>query len=461
MKLFPGIEDKTLRSLKVAVWLYFLLIIFEGGLRKWVLPALSNPLLIVRDPIAIYIIVVARVKGLYSFNPYSFWMVLITSVGVITAVTMGHGNILVALYGARIFLIHFPLMFTMGRILDAHDLIHIGKATLWIAIPTTILIIMQFYSPQSAFVNRGVGGDESGAGFSGALGYFRPPGFFSFTNGNSLYYGFLAAYIFYFWFHSYLINRLLLIAATVCLLLAIPFSISRTLLFETALSLFFMIIALLKKPNYLRRVAIGVVVILIAYNFLKDMGFFGTGVEAFSARYESANETEGGLDGVLIDRFAGGMLASLENASNIPFFGYGIGTGTNAGAVILSGNRAFLIAEQEWGRIIGELGLLMGFIIIFIRVSLSFSLLTRSIKELRKGNTLPWMLLSFGFINVWQGNWAQPTSLGFATLGGGLMLAAFNYGTLEDESVFEEEDVETVTEEMAENITKEDLRFKV
>src|SRR5436853_5276743 len=128
MRLFPNIQDKTLRSLKVAVWLYFLLIIFEGALRKWVLPGLSNPLLIVRDPIAIYIIVVARAKGLYSFNPYSFWMVLVTSIAVITAVTMGHGNIYVALFGARIFLIHFPLMFTIGRILDAHDLIQIGNA---------------------------------------------------------------------------------------------------------------------------------------------------------------------------------------------------------------------------------------------------------------------------------------------------------------------------------------------
>ncbi len=66
-------------------------------------------------------------------------------------------------------------------------------------------------------------------------------------------------------------------------------------------------------------------------------------------------------------------------------------------------------------------------------------MLTRSVKELRKGNTLPWMLLSFAFLNVWQGNWAQPYIIGFAALGGGLMLAAFNYAHLEDASLFEEE----------------------
>jgi hypothetical protein len=35
-----------------------------------------------------------------------------------------------------------------------------GIATLWIAIPMAILIALQFHSPQSAWVNRGVGGEE-------------------------------------------------------------------------------------------------------------------------------------------------------------------------------------------------------------------------------------------------------------------------------------------------------------
>ena len=40
-----------------------------------------------------------------------------------------------------------------------------------------------FLVPQSAWVNRGVGGDTSGARIQGAMDYFRPPGTFSFTTG--------------------------------------------------------------------------------------------------------------------------------------------------------------------------------------------------------------------------------------------------------------------------------------
>ena len=56
--------------------------------------------------------------------------------------------------------------------------------------------------------------------------------------------------------------------------------------------------------------------------------------------------------------------------------------GTNVGSTLLTGDRAFLIAEQEWGRVIGELGLLMGFIVIVIRVFFSFATAKRGIIEL-------------------------------------------------------------------------------
>ena len=79
-------------------------------------------------------------------------------------------------------------MFAIGAIFTVDDVIKVGKVTLWISIPMAVLIGLQFYSPQSAWVNRGVGGDESGAGFTGALGYFRPPGTFSFTNGNAFFF---------------------------------------------------------------------------------------------------------------------------------------------------------------------------------------------------------------------------------------------------------------------------------
>jgi hypothetical protein len=47
---------------------------------------------------------------------------------------------------------------------------------------------------------------------------------------------------------------------------------------------------------------------------------------------------------------------ALISQKNRHFSGLGIGMGTNIGAKRLSGALDFLIAETEWGLIMGELG---------------------------------------------------------------------------------------------------------
>ena len=89
-----GVQEKIRNRLKISIWAYLLLIIFEGALRKWFLPALSNPLLIVRDPLAIYVLLIARTRGFLTFNAYSFWSIVIGIAGTVTAVLLGTATFL-------------------------------------------------------------------------------------------------------------------------------------------------------------------------------------------------------------------------------------------------------------------------------------------------------------------------------------------------------------------------------
>lgn len=410
--------------LKQGIWAYFLLLIFEGALRKWFLPSLATPLLLIRDPIALGLVFITWRRSLLPKNLYLAGMMLIGVVGIFTAVFLGHGNLSVALYGARILLIHFPLIFVMGRILDREDVLKMGKATLWIAIPMAVLIAMQFYSPQSAWVNRGVGGNMEGAGFSGAMGYFRPPGTFSFTNGNTLFFSFASCFIFYFWLNPKEISWPILIGATISLIAAIPFSISRGLTFSIGVTLIFLFVAISRKPKYMGKMLLGSIGIVIALVALNQTDSFQTSTQALFTRFENASKSEGGLEGTLVDRYLGGMIGAIIGSSELPFFGHGLGMGTNVGSILLTGGTQYLISEGEWGRLIGELGLLMGLAVIIIRVGVSAKIALASYQKLMRGNLLPWMLLSFGLLTVPQSQWAQPTSLGFSTLIGGLMLAS-------------------------------------
>src|SRR5438874_839353 len=137
--------DKGKSALKMAIWAYFILLIFEGALRKWGLPSLAAPLLVVRDPVALFILVGSIIQGVFRFDFYvsTMWAVAVTAF----AATMffGHGNAVVALYGFRILVLQFPLIFLIGKLFDRNDVIKMGKVLLWIALPMTILITLQFY----------------------------------------------------------------------------------------------------------------------------------------------------------------------------------------------------------------------------------------------------------------------------------------------------------------------------
>lgn len=415
---------KAIKQLKLGIWLYLLLLFFEGALRRWFLPGLATPLLVVRDPIALWLVLRAIHLGLFRFSIYAFCMATVGLVSFFTTLLFGHENLAVAIYGIRPLILHFPLIFAIRSIFDRDDVIRVGKFVVWLTIPMAILIALQFYSPQSAWVNVGVGGD-GGAGFGGALGYFRPPATFTFTNGTALYFGFAASYIFYFWMNRSGINKIILLLATAGLLAAIPFSISRTLLFSVIVTLLFAVTASLYQPKYIGAMIITGVIGLIALVVLSNTEFFQTATEAFTARFESANESEGGLEGVFGDRYLGGMIGALSySGRDYAFWGQGIGMGTNVGAMLLTGRTQFLISEGEWGRLIGEMGPLLGILAILIRLFFSGALAVSAFKKLSKGDILPWLLLSFALLNIPQSQWAQPTSLGFSIVIGGLVLAS-------------------------------------
>ena len=419
------LDNEALLQLKKAIWLYFWLIIFEGALRKWFLPVLSSPLLIIREPVAIWIIYKAWISDKIPFSGLLYGMTGIGMLAIVTALFAGHGNIFVALFGARIFLLHFPLLFIIGNVFDRSDVLKVGRIVLWISIPMAVLIAVQFYSPQSAFVNRGVGGDIAGAGYSGAMGFLRPPATFSFINGTYLFFGLAASFILYFLIAGKGVNKLVLYAAVVCLIAAVPLSLSRSLAFHVVISMLFAFFLVLRKPENLPRVFIGAIAFTALVAVLFNFNFFQKAYDAFLFRFATASYTEGGLKGTLGGRYVGLMVSAISDALDQPFFGRGIGMGTNVGSMLLTGSRKFLIAEEEWGRQIGELGALLGCSVILLRLALSLRMAVSAYRLLKRDVLLPWMLLSFGLTMLPQGQWAQPTSLGFSVWIGGLIIASF------------------------------------
>ena len=94
----PKVFDATTTLLHIRrlIWLYLLLLIFEGVFRKWIVPQLSAPLLVVRDPVVVAIYVLALRARLFPQNIY------IVSLEIIALLSWATGIIvLLPLYSIR------------------------------------------------------------------------------------------------------------------------------------------------------------------------------------------------------------------------------------------------------------------------------------------------------------------------------------------------------------------------
>src|ERR1700736_4248663 len=156
--LGSGHSDSSLRSLRLLIWLYFWLLLWEGALRKWFLPSFSTPLLVVRDPVVILIYAVALAKGVFPFNRF-IW--LIAAMGVISfgASLFVFDRLGIILYGMRTNFLHLPLIFVVPSVMRQKDVLRIGRWLLLLSLPMTVLVIYQFISPSGAWINAAAGGE--------------------------------------------------------------------------------------------------------------------------------------------------------------------------------------------------------------------------------------------------------------------------------------------------------------
>jgi hypothetical protein len=419
----------TRRKIQLLLWSYFWLIIFEGALRKWVLPGLSTPLLLVREPIAI----TAFFLGwpYLTRRPWSGWVGFLWIVGLAAlflAISVGHRDVPTALFGVRILWFHLPLIFLFASVFTRDDVFTFAKAIAFIAIPMALLIAMQYSLPQSHFVNVAPGGEE-GAGFSGALGKFRPPGTFSFTNGLTEFYALAAACVLalvvsgpkplpkWTWLSS------------AALVVALPVSISRALLFKYILVVIATFAASALSGRSMKNFLIGGCILCVVALAATRLSVVEDAQKAFVARWEMATEHEAedaGVQGVLEKRVGDSTFGAVANAFDAPLLGNGIGLGTNFGATRVAGKRAFLIGEGAWPTTLGELGPILGLAFLGWRLALAVTSLRRALSQARRANALPLILGGYALAMIVMGGTAQPTELGFVVLGAGLMLAACN-----------------------------------
>lgn len=412
-------------SIKILIWAYIALLLIEGALRKWVLPTFADPLLVVRDPVVLAIYALALGAGIFPVNRFVLALGALAVLSVAASVLGGHMHPLVIAYGLRINYLHLPLIWIMGEVLNRRDVERIGAGLLIAAVPMALIMVKQFRSPMDAFINRGVGSDEVGQIF-GADGRIRPPGLFSFISGPQLFFPLCAAFLFDEIGGARRLPWYVLLVCGLAIAVALPVSISRTVMLGTVVVGIAFVCTLPFSSTRLSSLGRPLLLFALLGAGVSRLPVFREGTDVFMMRWDSAaGETGAAAWSGIVDRTVNGFTNPAYFMSVAPPLGHGIGTGSNVGARLLSGQVGFTLAEEEWGKVLLELGPVLGSAFILFRIILVGWLAWRAWRALREDrNALPFLILSAAALTLLQGQWGPPTVLGFGVVGAGLLLGA-------------------------------------
>lgn len=417
-------------NLRTLLWIYLWLLLFEGALRKWIIPTLDTPLLIIRDPLVIWIYIQA-LRNRLSFNNVFFMPNLFLAVAtIITTTIFGEGNVFVTIYGLRTDYLQIPLIFLIPQILDRDDVIAMGRFILYVSIPMAALVILQFRSPQDSWVNKGA--------FLTHYGTVRPSGTFSFIPGLVAFFSLTASFLFFGFLQVRTYKIWLIAPVTFCLLIAAGCSGSRSCLVAIGIVALVAILCVVIRGKGAVGILIAVALIALLIPVLSTFSVFQEGIEQLTERFTDTAAQGEDAQG-MANRYVNSMMGPFDDLEDLPFFGHGLGIGTNAGAGMLRGKREFIGPEDEWGRLFFECGSVFGLLLCVFRATLTLVIAKCAYDALRRDNLLPILIFASSGIPILNGQWGVPTSLGFAIFGAGLTLAACLESQEEDEHDHEEE----------------------
>lgn len=419
---------RNVAAIRTLIWVYFFFLLFEGFLRM-VLPPLSNILIVIRDPFLLAAYVIAQISGVFPWNRYVTMLWLLGLVALVLGMLEWPQAPVMVLYGFRVAFLHVPLIFLIPRVMDDEDVLLFGKWFLVLAAPMAVLMAAQFLGGPDSWLNRGL--DNQFKQITGAEGKIRAPGTFTYTLGPALFFAFTTAFLLLGQFRTRVFPKWLVLVASVGTAVALAISISRLALAQVAIVIAIGLLAVLvtRPTAVVGYIRFGIVV-AITLAVAIQLPVFSEGTRVFATRFEQASDTEGGTEGFL-ERLTWDFTQAYDSMSEAEISGAGLGTGSNVGAALLFGRRGFLLAENEWPRVIRELGPLIGATVLLMRVGLVIWLFAKALGMARKGVMLPILLFGATAPSLFNGIWSQPTVLGFAVIGGGLCLASMNVKTIE------------------------------
>lgn len=424
--------------------MYLFLILYDGILRKWFFPSLSSPLMILKQIIAVIIVI----DGINYLGKMTIWEKSFAFVGFLVfllTLIFGHGNLLVDLWGCLPYWFGLTVCFILGKRISSEDVLRVGKLIVYTSIINSLLVIIQFQLPVTHFLNNMEGNENlsrvADMSISELAGAFRPAGIFIYNTGNTAFSLIAYSFILYFLLlNKRIVKQSILIISLVLVLLSSLCSASRTCIFYIiGMSGYFFIMCIRSgfRMKILKMLFISVPIILCL--LMSPIG--NAAYDNLQKRFDNANESQNKkgtstFEGTLNDIFNRTIVYNVKavlapepiNGEEVPFWGFGQGMSTQVGGRLLAvgqGSSGFALAEWDGLRIVCESGLLFGWIILYIRLGYVLRFCGYISKCKRESNYLPVIIFPSFFMAFFLTNtWGNAFNSNYAFLVGGLFLAS-------------------------------------
>lgn len=170
--------------------LFLFLLIYDGALRKWLLPGAEQILFIAKDALLLGLLVYALLNRPRQINAamlgaagalfglYATWVFL-------AAGNLNLPSVLVSVWGLKAHLLYASLILLLPLAFNDLDALFrwLVKAYPWLVAPVCAVALVQLASPPDSFINQSLKGEMEGTAYFGEEGLVRVTGTFSYISG--------------------------------------------------------------------------------------------------------------------------------------------------------------------------------------------------------------------------------------------------------------------------------------
>jgi hypothetical protein len=437
-----SVREKGRRQVVALVTLIYLLLIFEGALRKWLLTSYGQLLFFIRDPVVLAVYWMAlrysffpRGRAMLTaglmFGALGLLLIVLQAVGVASGIEKWP---MLAVYGWRNYFLYIPLPFVIGEVFDQVDVRRIVRLTLLLAIPIAPLVLMQFRSSPDAPVNVGFAAsvEQQYHGLTVDETHTRPMGTFTSDVGQKEFIVSCVAMLLALWISPAsrrFVKSWQLMAATAAVLTCLALSGSRGAMIASGIVAAAAVAsaAVVRSSGTSTRAFLIPTMIAVAAVVLYPI-VFPEGYSTYINRWNLAEAAETQFFGLgVYGRALYGFIDFFNLIGGAPIAGYGLGLAGNASltlGVIIPGFTGW--AETDWARHIVDLGPVLGIAFIIYRIALvSWLGMICLAGTRRSGDTLPLLLFADIGVDLLYGELTgHGTVNGYGWLFAGLCIAA-------------------------------------